>query len=145
MNCGFPLSLTLHYKKAHVCAMCSQANHFRMTSSNENTFRVTGHLCGEFTGHRWIPHTKTSDVELWCFLWSPDKRLSKQWGGWWFETPSRPLWRHCNVIIPILNSWCPFKHTDGAIIRNSIKCLLNRKFVVYSTIYRARIKKKTPS
>ena len=25
-----------------------------------------------------------------------NKRLSKQWYGWWFETPSRPLWRHCN-------------------------------------------------
>ena len=22
------------------------------------------------------------------------KRLSKQWWGWWFETPSCPLWRH---------------------------------------------------
>ena len=22
------------------------------------------------TGHRWIPHTKASDAELWCFLWS---------------------------------------------------------------------------
>ena len=21
-------------------------------------------------GHRWIPCTKASDVELWCFLWS---------------------------------------------------------------------------
>ena len=27
----------------------------------------------------------------------PNKRLSKQWGGWWFETPSCPLWRHRNV------------------------------------------------
>ena len=35
-----------------------------------NGFRVTGHLCGEFTGHRWIPRTKASDVELWYFLWS---------------------------------------------------------------------------
>ena len=26
-----------------------------MTSSNGNIFRVTGHLCGEFTGRRWIP------------------------------------------------------------------------------------------
>ena len=26
-----------------------------MTSSNGNIFRVTGPLCGEFTGHRWIP------------------------------------------------------------------------------------------
>ena len=41
-----------------------------MTSSNGNIFRVTGHLCGEFTGPRWILRTKASDTELWCFLWS---------------------------------------------------------------------------
>ena len=41
-----------------------------MTTSNGNIFRVTGHLCGEFTGPRWIPHTKASDAELWCLLWS---------------------------------------------------------------------------
>ena len=41
-----------------------------MTSSNGNIFRVTGHLCGEFTGLRWIPRTKASDAGLWCFLWS---------------------------------------------------------------------------
>ena len=40
-----------------------------MTSANRNIFRVTGPLCGEFTGHRWIPSTKASDAELWCFLW----------------------------------------------------------------------------
>ena len=33
-------------------------------------FRVTGHLCGEFTGHGWISRTKASDAELWSFLWS---------------------------------------------------------------------------
>ena len=33
-------------------------------------FRITGHLCGEFTGPRWFPHTKASDAEFWCFLWS---------------------------------------------------------------------------
>ena len=43
---------------------------FMMTSSNGNIFRVTGHLCGEFTGHRWIPRTNASDAELSCFLWS---------------------------------------------------------------------------
>ena len=26
-----------------------------------------------------------------------NKRLSKQWWGWWFETPVRPFWRHCNA------------------------------------------------
>ena len=42
---------------------------YMMTSSNENIFRVTGPLCGEFTCPRWIPRTKASDAELWCFLW----------------------------------------------------------------------------
>ena len=44
--------------------------HTNMTSSNRNILRVTGHLCGQFTGNRWIAHTKASDAELWCFLWS---------------------------------------------------------------------------
>ena len=42
---------------------------YMMTSSNGNIFRVTGHLCGKFTGPRWISRTKASDAELWCFLW----------------------------------------------------------------------------
>ena len=41
---------------------------YMMTSSDGIIFRVTGHLCGEFSGPRWIPHTKASDAELWCFL-----------------------------------------------------------------------------
>ena len=48
----------------------NSVNRFMMTSSNGNNFRVTGPLCGEFSGHRWIPLTKASDTELWCFLWS---------------------------------------------------------------------------
>ena len=42
--------------------------HLMMTSSNGNIFRVTSHLCGEFTGPWWTPRTKASDAELWCFL-----------------------------------------------------------------------------
>ena len=41
-----------------------------MTSSNGNIFRVTGPLCGELTGPRWILRTKASDTGLWYFLWS---------------------------------------------------------------------------
>ena len=78
---------------------------FMMTSSNGNIFRVTVHLCGEFTGHRWIPRTKASDVELWRFFdLHLNKQLSKLSSGWWFETPSHPLWRHCNVLF-ILTTW----------------------------------------
>ena len=39
-----------------------------MTSSNGHISRVTGPLCGEFTGHRWIPLTTASDAELWYFF-----------------------------------------------------------------------------
>ena len=28
-----------------------------------------------------------------------NKRLSKQWRGWWFDKSSRPLWRHGNGLI----------------------------------------------
>ena len=61
----------------------------RITSSNGHIFSVTGQLCGEFTGDRWISHTKASDAELWCFplICALYKRLSKWPWGWWFETP----------------------------------------------------------
>ena len=39
------------------------------------------------------PVTQSFDV---FFDLRPNKRLSKQWRGWWFETPSCPLWCHCN-------------------------------------------------
>ena len=32
------------------------------------------------------------------------KRLSKQLWGWWFETPSLSLWRHCNKMAAILQT-----------------------------------------
>ena len=49
-------------------------------------------VTGEFPAQR--PVTRSFDV---FFDLRPNKRLSKQWWGWWFETPSCPLWRHCNV------------------------------------------------
>ena len=66
-------------------------NSFSMvTSSNGNIFRVTGPLCGEFTGHRWIPRTKASDADFDVFFHLRlNKRVGKQWWGWWFETLSR--------------------------------------------------------
>ena len=69
-----------------------------MTSSNGNIFRVTGPLCGEFTGPGEFPTqrpvTRSFDV---FFDLRLNKRLNKQSWGWWFETPSCSLWRQCNV------------------------------------------------
>ena len=68
-----------------------------MTSSNGSIFRVTGPLCGEFTGPGEFPAqrpvTRSFDV---FFDLRLNKRLSKQPWGWWFETPSWSLWRQCN-------------------------------------------------
>ena len=50
--------------------------------------------------HQWIPHTKTSDTEVFFYL-HLDEWWSKQSWGWWFETPSRPFWRHSNVFLHI--------------------------------------------
>ena len=54
----------------------SEAAVSMMTSSNGSIFRVTGLLCGEFTGHRWNPLTKANHAELWYFLWSaPEQKI----------------------------------------------------------------------
>ena len=76
---------------------------FMMTSSNGNMFRVAGFFLRGI--HRWMrgilrssvnsPHTNQWRGAL---MFSLNKRLSKQSRRRWFETPSRSLWRHCNVV-----------------------------------------------
>ena len=93
---NFPLITPMFHHASHdsvpVCISTCM-----MTSSKRNIFRVIGPLCGEFTGHQWIPLTKASDAELWCFFdLRLNERLNKQSWGWWFETPSRTLWRNSN-------------------------------------------------
>ena len=68
-----------------------------MTSSNGNFFRVTGPLCGEFTGPGEFP-TQRPVTRSFCVFFDLrlNKRLNKQSWGWWFETLSRPFWRHRN-------------------------------------------------
>ena len=65
------------------------------------------------TGHQWIPLTKASDAGLmFSLICALNKRLSKQLWGWWFETPSHSLWRHCNVFfvvkVKFFIGWCDF-------------------------------------
>ena len=72
-----------------------------MTSSNRNIFRVTGPLWGEFTGEFPSQRPVTRSFDVFSDL-SMNKRLSKQSWGWGFETPSRPLWRHCNVLTRVV-------------------------------------------
>ena len=52
---------------------------------------VNSPVPSEFPTYR--PVTRSFDV---FFDLRLNKRLSKQSWGWWFETPSRSLWRPCN-------------------------------------------------
>ena len=66
-------------------------------------------VSGEFPSQR--PVTRSFDG---FFDLRLNKRLSEQSWGWWFETPSRPLWRHCNANICVWycrwhgGTWCWF-------------------------------------
>ena len=65
----------------------SGADGSMMTSSNGNIFLVTGPLCGEFTGPGEFPAQRPVTRSFDVFLdLHPNKRLSKQWWDWWFET-----------------------------------------------------------
>ena len=111
---------------------------FMMTSSNGNIFRVTGHLSGpgEFPTQR--PVTRSFDV---FFGLHPNKRLSKQWWGWWFETLSRVLWRHRNVAVsnqPVLpiDTWsrCRYASWDLWIITITLLAKIMAGFVQYKNL-----------
>ena len=93
-------------------------------------------VTGEFPAQR--PVTRSFDV---FFDLRLNERLSKQSWGWWFETPSRSLWRHCNVISSLLWRRCngspevPFINMDqfypqhGLIIMSITNC--GMKFLVH--------------
>ena len=71
-----------------------------MTSANGNISALLT-ICvgnspvpGEFHAQR--PVTRSFGV---LFDLRLNNGVSKQWWGWWFETPSCPLWRHRNDIM----------------------------------------------
>ena len=131
-------------RQAVICANCSKPVWYNMapnkriilpswainmmTPSNRKNFGVTDPLCGnspvtgEFSTQR--PMTRSFDV---FFDLRLNKRLSKQswmskqsW-GWWFETLSRSLWRHCNEYERDPPPAFPL------IPRPILQCIYNRK------------------
>ena len=57
-------------------------------------------VTGKFPSQR--PVTRSFDVVFDLCL---NKWLSKQLWGWWFETPSRSLWRHSNGPLILTQLW----------------------------------------
>ena len=72
-------------------------------------------VTGEFPTQR--PVTLSFDAFFGLRL---SKRLSKQSRGWWFETPSCPLWRHCNERLVYMEELA-YKYDKGYMRPLSIK------------------------
>ena len=86
-----------------------------MTSSNGNIFRLTGPLCGEFTGPRWIPRTKgqwrgalmPSLICAWTHAWVNNREAGDL----------RRYRAHFDVTVMCLaNSWLNWARTVPALI-----------------------------
>ena len=56
-------------------------------------FVVAGPLWGKYTGDRWIPLTKASDVDCWCFLCSAPEQTIEQ------TTETPVIWNPIALII----------------------------------------------
>ena len=100
-------------------------------SSNGNIFRVTGPLSGEFTGEFPSQRPVTRSLVIFFDL-CLNKRLSKQSWGWWFETPLRSLWRHCNVRRIITNfaiSWIRWIHGFVKELRDTTSLRIYLSFI----------------
>ena len=109
--------------------------------------------------HRWIPRTKASDAELWCFIWSAPwingwvsnreagdlKRLrigyadpAKKWLGWNKTSYiySKSLW---HGSAPFYLLWSTLKHCfqlcDTYIISHACGVLKHKHIHIYVCVY----------
>ena len=81
---------------------------------------------GEFPTQR--PVTRSFDV---FFDLRPNKRLSKQSWGWWFETLSHPLRRHRNDLFENLVRPILLYGSDGWGVNASIDMTIDKLFYQY--------------
>ena len=79
---------------------------------------------GEFPTQR--PVTRSFDVS---FDLRPNKRLSKHSWGWWFETPSRPLWRHRYEYQAIQSTQT---RTENSGVLSAVSPVLNAKRIIWN-------------
>ena len=84
--------------------------YFKMTSSNGSIFRVTGLLCGEFTGLRWIPTQRpvTQSFDIFFHL-----RLNQQLNKQWRDRSLRRHYVHYDVVVmnKIRSCFCTLEYS----------------------------------
>ena len=60
----------IYWSRYNISSWCAATNHFAWLLHQMETFSRYWPFVREFTGPRWLPCTKASDMEFWCFLWS---------------------------------------------------------------------------
>ena len=105
-------------KSQHVSVFCISLYLLSRLRHQMETFSALLAICagnspvtGEFPAQR--PVARSFDV---FFDLRLNKRLSKQLWGWWFETPLRPLWRHCNVKKVCRGNHCRNKQVHYGLV-----------------------------
>ena len=90
-------------------------------------------VTGEFPAQRPVKWSFDASFNLRMNKW-----LSKQWWDWWFETPSRPLWRHCNRFSLSRPAQCVItdvSHMESPPPRNNhFKKILTSMLHIYSQL-----------
>ena len=78
------------------------------------------------------------------------QRLNKQTWGWWFETPSRPLWRHCNWVHSCqkrldAGRWWANNWSDARLYKNDLFPLISTIILpkVLTPCYKYSLKKRS--
>ena len=85
-----PQHTTLEQNCAHFCSTW-----WRHQMETFSALLALGAVNSPVTGEIPSKRTVTRSFDVFFDL-RLNERLSKQSWGWWFETPSRSLWRHCN-------------------------------------------------
>ena len=94
-------------------------------------------VTGEFPSQRPVTESFDGFFDLRLY-----KGFSKQSWSWWFETPSHPLWRHCNVSCNICDYMC-IQVTHSSYDNNDYISILSDYHhqigsVIYLSLFRVR-------
>ena len=83
------------------------------------------------------PVTRSFDV---CFLiWALNKQMSKQSWCWWYETPSRSLWRQCNVIWMRIHWIHHIIHIEWIVMYAYVNQLENVSLIIFNNFSSVRL------
>ena len=75
-----------------------------------------------------FPFQRVGNTDFDVFYVSLNKKLNKPSSSWWFETPWRSLWCHCNVwcfTLSIINTTMSSHDRQGVSNHRQLDCLLH--------------------